>query len=86
MESPCTIQAILGHATMQQTGEYINVSKTEMQAGTRWVAADRPTAEPPLERSRSVGAGGTANSTAVGDAPLPMARIGSTTREGLLLR
>ena len=34
-----TIQAILGHATMQQTGEYIAVSKAEMQAGFAKLAA-----------------------------------------------
>ena len=34
-----TIQSILGHATMQQTGEYISVSKTEKQAGFAKLAA-----------------------------------------------
>jgi integrase len=41
-----TIQAILGHATMQQTGEYISVSKAEMQAGFAKLAAmSAPSAE-----------------------------------------
>lgn len=34
-----TIQAILGHATLQQTGEYIHVSKAEMQVGFEKLAA-----------------------------------------------
>jgi integrase len=34
-----TIQAILGHATLHQTGEYIHVSKVEMQAGFEKLAA-----------------------------------------------
>lgn len=34
-----TIQAILGHATLHQTGEYIHVSKIEMQSGFAKLAA-----------------------------------------------
>jgi integrase len=30
---PATVQAILGHSTLQQTGEYIDVSRTEMRKG-----------------------------------------------------
>ena len=30
---PATVQAILGHSTLEQTGEYIDVSKAEMIAG-----------------------------------------------------
>jgi integrase len=35
---PVTIQAILGHSTLQQTGEYIDVPRTEMEAGFRKLA------------------------------------------------
>jgi integrase len=30
---PATVQAILGHSTLQQTGEYIDVSRSEMERG-----------------------------------------------------
>jgi integrase len=30
---PATVQAILGHSTLQQTGEYIDVPRTEMESG-----------------------------------------------------
>jgi len=36
---PATIQAILGHSTLQQTGEYIDVPKEEMEHGFRRLAA-----------------------------------------------
>ena len=36
---PATVQAILGHSTLKQTGEYIDVSKAEMIAGLSKLAA-----------------------------------------------
>jgi integrase len=30
---PSTVQAILGHSTLQQTGEYIDVARDEMEHG-----------------------------------------------------
>jgi integrase len=40
---PATVQAILGHSTLQQTGEYISVSRAEMEAGLRRLRAESST-------------------------------------------
>jgi integrase len=34
-----TVQAILGHSTLQQTGEYIDVSEADMRAGLEKLGA-----------------------------------------------
>src|SRR5207249_3547865 len=36
--APATVQAILGHSTLQQTGEYIDVPRDEMERGLQRLA------------------------------------------------
>jgi integrase len=39
---PATVQAILGHSTLAQTGEYIDVRGTEMESALKKLAAHHP--------------------------------------------